>query len=65
MLGGQRAQLGTASPSVPALSVCMSHIPSVPLWSQEGRYGIEIEIWAVQPMLAPSVDQSQRLLPEK
>lgn len=50
--------------SLLCLSVCMSHIPSVPLWSQEGRYGIETEIWAVlvQPMLAPSVDQRQRFL---
>lgn len=50
--------------SLLCLSVCMSHIPSVPMWSQEGRYRIEMEIWAVlvQPTLAPNVDQSQRFL---
>lgn len=50
--------------SLLCLSVCMSHIPSVPMWSQEGRCGIEMEIWAmlVQPMLAPNVDQRQRFL---
>lgn len=55
-----KAQLALLS----LLCVCMSHIPSVPLWSQEGRYGVETEIWAVlvQPTLAPNVDQSQRFL---
>lgn len=51
-------------PLLSLLCVCMSHIPSVPLRSQEGRYGVETEIWAVlvQPTLAPNVDQSQRFL---
>lgn len=53
--------------SLLCLSVCMSHSPSVPLWSQEGRYGIETEIWGVlvQPMLAPNVDQRFLLLLDK